>query len=398
MIENIMREAYEMSKNGDYESAIALYREIYKKNPKTFKNSCKYYYMWAAYKGIIAKENSYNCENKDRTQRFVDYILNNTKNDELIFKLTIFSVLKYLKSNEKYSCEKKYNYLKQLDFQNLSDESQTYKSSGKNILVMSHKEKWFSEITKTCFELEFFEECIEFCNIALKELSSFHNNNNIWFMYRIAKSNMRLGNKQESLFQLLEIAKRKKNWFIYKEIAEAYKDKEDVENEFLYLVKASIQADGEEKSKVNIYLRLASMLLEQNEIESYNILMKHILKIRINENWKLSNLESDFYEKNKVEIDSSSSNILKKDVVNLIKVLRYKNMEVHTGTISKIINSKSGFIKDEDKQYYFIIKEVMEKNKNVILGQKVNFYIEKSFDNKRNKESFQAVNITFKKE
>ncbi len=57
-----------------------------------------------------------------------------------------------------------------------------------------------------------------------------------------------------------------------------------------------------------------------------------------------------------------------------------------------MVNERSGFIKTEDADYYFSLRDVP---RHIILevGTTVEFELEESYDQKKQRESFKAVNI-----
>jgi len=65
------------------------------------------------------------------------------------------------------------------------------------------------------------------------------------------------------------------------------------------------------------------------------------------------------------------------------------------GKIKKILpDGKAGFIETEDnKSYYFKTKDFVSKKDKLTIGQKVNFYLEDSFDVKKNQMTKCTVNI-----
>ena len=86
--------------------------------------------------------------------------------------------------------------------------------------MASDKEKWYATKSKALFELRLFQECFDISEKALHEFNDFHYNNDLWFARRMALSKKSLGNLNEAINDLEKIFRRKKEWFIQKEIGD----------------------------------------------------------------------------------------------------------------------------------------------------------------------------------
>ena len=89
----------------------------------------------------------------------------------------------------------------------------------------SDRENWYVYKSKALMKLGLYQKCYDISSAALEAISKFHYSNDVWFARRIALSKLKLGNSETAIVDLHEILKRKREWFIEKELAELYKEK-----------------------------------------------------------------------------------------------------------------------------------------------------------------------------
>ena len=75
---------------------------------------------------------------------------------------------------------------------------------------------------------------------------------------------------------------------------------------------------------------------------------------------------------------------------------KFSKLPKHKGKIKTMLpNGKAGFITSENgKDFYFKVFAFNENRRRIVDGLKVEFFVQESFDKRRNEKSFQAVNIT----
>jgi len=140
--------------------------------------------------------------------------------------------------------------------------------------------------TKALYELKQYEKCIESCNLALKSITNFHYNNDIWFKWRIAMSYKHLKKYDTALSILQHIAKLKSDWFIYKEISEIYFITNNYEKVLSFALKSALK-HGDIDKKIHLII-LLTKIFETKKME-YEAKLHFILtKIIIEENkWNI---------------------------------------------------------------------------------------------------------------
>jgi len=213
----------------------------------------------------------------------------------------------------------------------------------------SNYEKYFVLKSKILFELKKYKESIEISEFALKNISNFHNNNDIWFNRRIALSYKELGFFDRALKMLEEIYIQKSEWFIKKEIAEIYILKEEYNKAYKLLIEVLNQTIPIEY-KIGVIMVFASILEDKQKLKH----LAFVKQIHIENEWKIPPIIQEIEE-----------------VVDKNEILKFWQEEYNKinpllkGVISKILHNDKrvvGFIKS-DKDYYFSIPAKKLKTK-----------------------------------
>ncbi|HEY5123162.1 MAG TPA: hypothetical protein VIK14_05450 [Ignavibacteria bacterium] len=278
----------------------------------------------------------------------------------------------------------------------------TRKGVTKKMKLASDKEYWFAYKSKAFMKLGMFKECYDISKQALEAFVKFHYSNDVWFARRIALCKKQLGNSEDAITELQNVLKKKKEWFIQKELADLYEEKGDIENSFKYAMDA-INNFGDLEYKVDLLFLIGKLLKGKHELE---LSFKHFSLsrlIRVNEEWsipqKLISVLNEFKRDNipleklpelKNELNKYWNNFKSQTKDDLKK-------QFQVGKIEKILNDnekgKNGFIKTSDgKSYYFSIKKTEEICESVTIGKEVSFIALPAVDGKRE----QAINIKLK--
>jgi len=242
-----------------------------------------------------------------------------------------------------------------------------------NKTFASNFEKWYAMKSKLLFSLERYQDSIEISKKALEVIKKFHNNNDIWFVRRIALCNKKLGNLDEALEDLNSVYRKKRDWFILFEIAQIYVEKQDFNNGYNLLVEVlNIKLSMEFKVKV-IYI--FAQIIEITNVELANKHYCLIKKIYETNGWKLKNNIEKF------QCSNIDFNNLKYELINFWKN-EYKKLNPSLiGCIKKIIHNnnrgKVGFIEYEGKDYYFSIPLKHKLTQDIEVGRYVYFTIDK---------------------
>jgi len=345
-------------------------------------------YSWSLFDYISEKHKSLKTE---QLINIVEKILKHCSSEDLIYTKSIFKLFGKLKENNNYPAEIILKFTEKLNVNALSHDPYSFEKDGKKVEIASEYEQYFMHKTKALYELKQFEKCIESCNLALKSITNFHYDNDIWFKWRISMSYKHLKKYDTALNILQHIVNLKNDWFIYKEISEIYFIINDYEKALSFALQGALK-HGKIDKKIHLIILLTE-LFETKQME-YEAKMHFILaKTIIEENkWNIK-LPKTLLEKygnlrsNKLDMLNELKNIWENTYFN--------NKQQYTGIISSYLpNKKAGFIKSENnKSYYFKISELTDKKEKFSEGAKVIFYLEDSFDFKKNKSVKNAVKI-----
>ena len=263
--------------------------------------------------------------------------------------------------------------------------------------LASDKENWYAYKSKALMKLGIFKECYEVSKQALDLFEVFHYSNDIWFARRIALSKKNLGNSADAIAELQQVLRRKKEWFIQKELAVLYHETGDNEKAFNYAISA-INNFGDLEYKVDLLYLLGELLKskQDNDLAFKHFSLSQL--IRIKEEWNIpSKLQTALsqFEKSAISVDKLQElkNELKKYWNSFNpqqNAPRQNTTQKITGKIDKILHNDEkgadGFIKfDYDKSIYFRVSATEEIIKKIATGLEVEFKILPATDDKKEK-------------
>ena len=385
----------------DYKSALKFCREVYKIKP-TFEN-IKGTYAWCIYYTEISIEKINNESNLFKAGEGIiklskqeDKSVKKENDFPCVYTLSLFKILEYLNEKAIYNPDKILYWTEKLNPEFLENISfVTTDKDDKERELAPQKEKWFALRAKALLESEQFENCIQLSEQALTVLTKFHYDNDIWFKRDIALSKAGLGEIDLALTELKALLKRKNEWFIQKEIAQIYKQQDKLDEAINYAVDAALNF-GDADKKMNLYKLLAELLKVKGKTNEAKAHIEFIYQIRKVNQWRidpeLSNLINEFgIDTNK----NADIRELHRQMKPMWEQLKFGNQELLKGFIRTIISEgKAGFIDtDNRKSYFFSAKNFIGRRELMIPQQKVSFFLEDSFDKKKNQPTKIAINI-----
>ena len=308
------------------------------------------------------------------------------------YELSLWKIISYFKGKPGSYAEQIDKYLSLLNPSILSDIPKRISLQGKDREIESDREKWYSLKSNILIQKKDYRTCISICKEALNLISKLHHDNDIWFRYRIATSEFKLGNDEEAEKQLKKILITKEHWIIYNGLFDIYRKQGKSELALKFACKAML-AQGEYKSKVNLLENISDFLLEtsgMDEASYWHILLAKSL--RVENNWRVTqelNKKVDCFQFETVDTKKLINNLLK-----FWKKNRNRGEVLYEGTINIILpNKKDGFIKCIDgNTYYFRGNSVNYKGYGC--NQKVTFYLKDGFDKKKQRPTKQAYDIS----
>ena len=340
----------------------------------------------------ISEQKNFNAEDAD------PYPCNYTKGVLKLLKL-------YRKPN--LNVEKVTYWIAKLDPAKLSREENKFKDSeGKDRVLASPQEDYYSMLSDLKLKERKFEECIEICDYALGQFTRFHYDNDIWFKRRKALSLIGLGNQDDGFEILLNLSSNRKGekWFIFHEIAKIYLEKGEYTDSLVYCVKA-IALPRDEDKKINLYADTARCLFKLNRLEDARVLADFIAAVTAKENLKQKSDILRIFEYFKIKPEDISDPksaffATRKKVLDMFGVgqkedFKKRGLEsrrsdrnnshdrnegkLFQGRVVKLLHDnekgKVGFLKSENEQHYFSVPSSFHLTQEIIVGTNVEFKI-----------------------
>lgn len=385
--------AYCLKNLHKYEEAIQICREVYKMQSDFRYNNDVYgwciYYTEIAIDGII---------NESKYLKAAEAILELSSQDGNFspYIITVFKVLDYYNKKPIFPAKEIINWTSKLNSKIIDDEPfKAITKDGKHKELASRKEKYFMFRSKAYFENKNYEKCIETSKYALDIFNTFHSSNDIWLKRFIAKSNFNLGQLDTALSQFNDILLLKGEWFIQKEIAEIYIKKQEYKKSLKFAIDSALNF-GKIDNKIHLFELLFEIF---NALNKPDLAKKHIefaCLIRKKNQWNFNDNFSQLLSKLNIDPENLPNyNILKSDLQKEWDNLKNADRIINYGKIRSILpHGKAGFIlSDNNEFFYFSISSFRTYPKSLSQGLGVSFYIEDSFDKKKNQKSKVATNI-----
>lgn len=264
--------------------------------------------------------------------------------------------------------------------------------------LASDFENWYAYKTKALMKLGEWQECFDTSKEALEKIENFHYSNDVWFSRRVALSKKNLGNTEDTIEELETILKRKREWFIQKELAELYFEKGALDTAFKMAIDA-INNFGPLEFKVDLLFLIAKILNKQGESD---LSFKHFSLsklVRQDEEWKVPQKlfdELNQFDQNEIPLSELKSlkSELKKYWNGFNKNDKRQKTPIHRnnsdnlqGEITKLLHDnergKDGFIKSDNNEFYFSASPNWHLTSELTVGKKVIFKVIPATDRKK---------------
>ena len=272
--------------------------------------------------------------------------------------------------------------------------------------LASDFENWYAYKTKALTKLSEWQECFDLSKEALEKNEIFHYSNDVWFSRRVALSKRNLGNTEDTIQELQTILKKKREWFIQKELAELYFEKGDIESALKQATDA-MNNFGPLEFKIDLLYMLGKILRQQDKLELSFQHFSLSKLIRQAEEWKLPQKlydelrtftfpeipQPDFKKlKNELQKYWDSFKAQQTKTFDNSKTTEDNNLE---GEIVKILHDnergKVGFIKSNEKEHYFSVNPNFHAIAKIAVGTKVLFEIKPATVDKKEQTRIKQI-------
>lgn len=297
---------------------------------------------------------------------------------------SILFLVKKIKKSNNPNFKIIYDQLSKLNPDILStNEMELVSQEGKDYINVSSKELYYTLFIKSLIKLEKFDVCITVAEQALRTVSKWNYDNDVWITSRVHYAKCRIANDfEEEIKDYIDFAKRLNKWFIYSKIADVLFRQGYIYKSIIYYAKGIITANRNDmEGLVNVFYEFATIILEKHEDIAKKLFIK-CYQIREKNGWKI-NHSLKFYMK-LLELSSDTKinfKYLQREIVKMTN-MTCGNIKMYNAV------GNFGFIKvDKEKDIYF------KGNKKKANKYKVNteVYFDVDFDNKVKKN--RAVNL-----
>jgi len=217
-----------------------------------------------------------------------------------------------------------------------------------------------------------YEKCIDASNKAFELIEKFHHGNHIWLARNMAVSMQQTGNLAKAIEKMEQITRRKKDWFLFAELASMQIAAGNNAEGIVTICQAALQ-QGHSEFKAGLYQQIG---LDYQEFFSKEIVCQHLwlaIKTRQEKGWKLPEPLQDFQAGNNCEeLDMTSRQMYQKLAVEWSKITEQHRKAAKDsagnggmqskGTVTRILNegeNGDGFITTTDGiSIYFRMKKV----------------------------------------
>lgn len=381
-----------------YNKALEVCRMLYKKYPTLEMIASEY--AWSIYYtqlAAIKKDTPYPVLHKATTAILQLSTAGGAYSPSI---RSVFKLLKHLATAQQIEWKEIGYWLQALPKDKLTTDTYAIDHpSGKKIELASDLEEWYSWQSKYLLQTAQWQAAIQCCDEAAQAIKKWHYSNDIWFKRRKAAALQKLGDKDEAKKMIEEILLRKKEWFLWYDLAmlsEAALDKEK------YLIQAAL-AYGDAEKKIKVYAELALFYKENNQPDHWAHHAVLVYAIRHHQDWPIAKeLENELTEAGKLP---NKIPAMKELLAPLGTFWKSKyggstpaetNRKKQTGTIEKILpHGGAGFIKPAEggASVYFKVPGPAE-DKTWIAGLAVGYELRESFDTKKNKATVMAVKLS----
>jgi tetratricopeptide (TPR) repeat protein len=365
------RYAYCAQKLEDYRQCLGICRKVYLRY-RGFK-MIHNVYAWSIYHSEIKKEK---ITDEETFLRAGEGVLKLSAQDEPYspYTLTVMKVLDYLSEKQNYPMDKILEWTQKLNPAILDSQPFSFTGKdGKQREIASKQEQYYMLRSRALLEKGDWDECIRISEEALNKIGKLHYGNEIWFNWRIALSYEGMGEYEKSLHLQLELLKRKKEWFIQKEIAEQYYRLGEYEKSLQYALDSALNY-GDGDKKINTFIVLSKVLEQLGKTRE-------------------AQMHKDLIEKIKQKDATYESDI--SNLKNVWSTLKFSGRQQFPGIIKSILpNGKAGFVEaGNGKSYYFSMRDFKGNPQKAVEGTKVTFYTQDGYDVKKDRKTTNAIEV-----
>jgi tetratricopeptide (TPR) repeat protein len=372
--------------------ALDVCRELYRTHPEFVPN--RNLYGWCVYDLEIRPAQGGEPADSKTFFKAADAIVQLTRHEAYSpYERTVFAVLKTLENRFPTPVDQMLAWCDKLNPNELSDEPRAFTDrEGKEREDASPLEKWYGYRTRALEALRRWDELIVVANEALDRLSDYHYNDEIWFRRRIATAKGALGDYDAAIGDLKALVRQKPDWFIQAELARLLHLKGEDDFALEYAVDAALNS-GDLAHKWELFMLLGDLLAGKGEAsvaEHYYL----AAALRREQGWQ-ENRELAERLRERPPVPETRAREQARALEPVWRNLKFADQARITGAISRIdAGRRTGVIRDDGgRTHFFRYKHFVSPRERLMVGTKVSFYLQPSYDKSKNRDSEEAVDV-----
>jgi tetratricopeptide (TPR) repeat protein len=256
----------------------------------------------------------------------------------------------------------------------------------------SDKERYYANLTDALFSLDRWQECIDACTQALKDIPKFHYDNDIWIPRHAALSRARLGAADQAIDELKALVRKQKKFFLLREIAELFLQTGRIDEALPYAAQAALGNDAPEM-KVKVYDCLGRIY---ERMDKQDLAAEHFLlqaAIHAQNGWRIDEtLASRIAQSPTPPLEVNIDELGRRLVTEWSSVVD-ASRERFAGAVRRVGETNGHLRSDDGKDYFFSFKEFRAPRRMLVVGARVTFAVEEGFDKKKNVTALNAVDV-----
>ena len=275
----------------------------------------------------------------------------------------------------------------------LSDKEGKGTRDGKEVTFASPREEWYAEETKALLSASLYEQCVSCVDDALRQISVFHYNNDIWFKKRKARALTLLGRIDEARGILQELAVTFSSEWIYKDLFSLETQAGDTQRALFYGCQCAYT--GVKSDSIGGFSNQFAVFLMRLGMEEMAMLERQLAVC----------LEKETSDQPKPfaaewEPTEAIAALSKKQIIDRLRPMWLKVIDsskaFYEGEIVSLNAEKrlGNILGPDGKRYFFKFNSVRSRYSELREGRKVRFATEKRFDKKKQVWDMNAVDIT----
>ena len=330
-------------------------------------------------------------------QRVANYVIDNcTIADDFHYTLltqTLFAFAKIAKQRGKL--QERYDIACKLNPEQLSDKPKELNGNKQP----SDHQRWLYLMASSLLELKRYDECLDFASRGIDK----YPNDKLFYWWQ-ARAKVGLRKMEEALSDLERIDVRfPKEWYIQRDIADGYMQLEKYDEAWGWFCKAA-SSPGDTKGRYKMVEQMSALLERLGRWQEAYDHLQLAQTMAEREHWdrpaEVLRGQLIQFRKRHAEHIAFSDNTSTETLPNpypRCKALWQETIRTSRprlkGYIKKIDTEKEfGFIKSDNDDFHFRFRD-MPRKVQLVEGMEVEFEVEKSYDQKKQRDSFKAVNI-----